>query len=364
MHRYAQVLPASLRDTDFAFYGKIIGGVDEAEPRWRMAVAFVLEAMPDEVSKVYVARYFSPATKAAAVDMVGNLVAAFDKRIDRLDWMTPGTRVRAHRKLARFQPKIGYPDRWHDYAGLSMVPGDAFGNAVRANTQHHDWEAAKVGRAVYTWEWRTTPMTVDAFANFSMVEITFPAAILQPPFFDPGADPAINYGGIGASIAHEMTHHFDDQGSKYDEGGRLAAWWSTADRAAFEKRAQALADQFEGYEPLPEIHVNGKLTLGENMADLGGLTIAHDAYRASMKGRTPPILDGFTGDQRFFLGWAQIWRLKYRDADLRRRLLSNPHAPAAQRVWTVRNLDAWVNAFEVKPGQPLYLSPGQRVRVW
>jgi putative endopeptidase len=364
MHRYAEVLPRNIRDADFAFYGKVLGGVSEPEPRWRQAVAFVLEAMPDDVSKVYVARYFSPATKASAKAMVDNLVAAFDKRIDKLDWMTPATRARAHRKLAAFVPKIGYPDRWHDYAGLSMVTGDAFGNALRANMQHHDWEVAKVDRPVYRWEWRTTPMTVDAFANFPTIEIIFPAAILQPPFFDPNADPAFNYGGIGASIAHEMTHHFDDQGSKYDESGKLAAWWSPADRAAFETRTQALADQFDRYEPLPGIKVNGKLTLGENMADLGGLTIAHDAYRASLKGKAAPTLEGFTGDQRFFLGWAQIWRLKYRDADLRRRLLSNPHAPAPQRVWTVRNLDAWAEAYDVKPDQPLYLPPEQRVHVW
>jgi len=364
MHRYAEVLPADLRAADFAFYGHVIDGIDTPEPRWRRAIAFVLDAVPDEVSKIYVARHFTPATRAAAEAMVGNLVAAFGRRIDALDWMTPGTKARARRKLAAFHAQIGYPDRWHDYAGLTMRNGDAFGNAVRAAEFRHAWEAAKIGRAVYRWEWSATPMTVDAFANYPKIAITFPAAILQPPFFDPKVDPAVNYGGIGASIAHEMTHQFDDQGAKYDEQGRLATWWSAADRAAFAKRTAVLAAQFDRYEPLPGLHVNGALTLGENIADLGGLTIAYDAYRASLGGREAPVIDGLTGDQRFFLGWAQIWRLKYRDADLRRRLLTNPHAPAAQRVWTARNMEAWARAFGVGAGEPLYLAPANRAAVW
>jgi len=364
LHQYADVLPAEARATDFAFYGHTIDGVDAPEPRWRRAIAFVLDAVPDEVSKVYVARHFAPATRTAAEVMVGNLVAAFGRRIDALGWMTPETKVRAHRKLAAFHAQIGYPDRWHDYAGLTLRDRDAFGNAMRAAEFHHDWEAAKVGRAIYRWEWSATPMTVDAFANYPKVAITFPAAILQPPFFDPAVDPAVNYGGIGASIAHEMTHQFDDQGAKYDEQGRLALWWSAADRAAFAKRTAILAAQFDRYEPLPGLHVNGALTLGENIADLGGLTIAYDAYRASLGGREAPVIDGLTGDQRFFLGWAQIWRLKYRDADLRRRLLTNPHAPAAQRVWTARNLAPWVRAFGVGAGDALYLAPGDRAAIW
>jgi len=364
LHRYAEVLPADLRAADFAFYGHAIDGVDTPEPRWRRAIAFVLDAVPDEVSKLYAARHFTPATRVAAQTMVGNLVAAFGRRIDALDWMTPETKARARRKLAAFHAQIGYPDRWHDYTGLTMRDGDAFGNAVRAAEFGHDWEAAKVGRPVYRWEWSATPMTVDAFANYPKIAITFPAAILQPPFFDPAVDPAVNYGGIGASIAHEMTHQFDDQGAKYDEHGRLATWWSAADRAAFAKRTAVLAEQFDTYEPLPGRHVNGALTLGENIADLGGLTIAYDAYRASLGGREAPVIDGLTGDQRFFLGWAQIWRLKYRDADLRRRLLTNPHAPAAQRVWTVRNMEAWARAFGVGAGDLLYLAPVNRAAIW
>src|SRR3569623_364397 len=332
LHHYAETLPAAIRDSDFAFYGRTIDGVDTPEPRWRRAVAFVLGTVPDEVSKIYVAHHFTPATRAAAETMVGNLSAAFGRRIDALDWMTPETKVRARRKLAAFHAQIGFPERWHDYAGLAMRGDDAFGNAVRAASFAQRRQAARPGRAVARWEWSATPMTVDAFANYPRVEIVFPAAILQPPFFDAGADPAVNYGGIGASIAHEMTHHFDDQGSKYDERGRLAAWWSRGDRAAFEKRTAMLAAQFDRYEPLPGVHVDGRLTLGENIADLGGLTIAYDAWRASLGGREPPVIDGLPGDQRFFLGWAQIWRLKYRDADLRRRLLTTPHAPAAPPV--------------------------------
>ena len=364
LHRYAPALPAKVRDIDFAFYGRTVDGVEAPEPRWRQATTFVLGAVPDDVSREYVARHFSPETRAAAREMVDNLVMAFGRRIDASPWMSPETKVRARRKLASFHAQVGYPDRWHDYDALAMRDGDAFGNMERAALFHHAWETAKIGHPVYRWEWSATPMTVDAFANYPKVSIVFPAAILQPPFFDATVDPAINYGGIGASIAHEMTHHFDDQGSRYDEHGRLATWWSEKDRAAFDTRTAKLSVQFDSYTPLPGMHVNGKLTLGENIADLGGLTIAYDAYHASLKGKTPPVIDSLTGDQRFFLGWAQIWRLKYRDADLRRRLLTNPHAPAAQRVWTVRNLDGWYPAFDVKPSDRLFLAPVDRVRIW
>ncbi len=364
LHRYAAVLPAAVHDADFAFYGRALDGVDAPEPRWRQAVAFVLDAVPDDVSRVYVARHFTPATRAAAQAMVDNLVAAFGRRIDALTWMTPATKARARRKLASFRAQVGYPDRWHDYGALTLRDGDAFGNAQRAARFHHDWEADKVGRPVYRWEWSATPMTVDAFANYPKVSIVFPAAILQPPFFDADVDPAVNYGGIGASIAHEMTHHFDDQGARYDERGRLAAWWSARDTAAFQARTGRLAAQFDAYAPLPGLHVNGTLTLGENIADLGGLAIAWDAYHAALHGKPAPVIDGLTGDQRFFLGWAQIWRLQYREADLRRRLLTNPHAPAPQRVWTARNLDGFYPAFGVEPADRLYLEPADRVRIW
>lgn len=364
LHRYAETLPAAVRDADFAFYGRVVGGVDAPEPRWRQAIAFVLEAMPDDVSRIYVARHFTSDTRAAAKVMVDNLVAAFGRRIDAVDWMAPDTKLRARRKLAAFRAQIGYPDRWHDYSGLVLRADDALGNAMRAAQFQGAWEAAKIGRPVYRWEWSATPMTVDAFANYPKVSIVFPAAILQPPFFDPDVDPAVNYGGIGASIAHEMTHHFDDQGARYDETGRLMSWWSASDKAAFASRTTQLAAQYDSYRPMPGMPVNGRLTLGENIADLGGLAIAYDAYSASLAGRPAPVINGLTGDQRFFLGWAQIWRLKYRDADMRRRLLTNPHAPAAQRVSTVRNLDQWYAAFNVRPTDKLYLRSADRVHIW
>ncbi|MEX1826665.1 M13 family metallopeptidase [Luteibacter sp. CQ10] len=364
LHAFADVLPDEVGDADFAFYGKVVEGSEKREPRQARAAAFVVDAMPDDVSRIYVARWFTPETKAAAMAMVKNIIASMDRRLDALDWMTPETKKRAHAKLAAFTPRIGYPDRWHDYTGLTMKADDLFGNAVRARRWKREWELGRIGNAVYRWEWSATPMTVDAFANYPTIGITFPAAILQPPFFDPHADPAINYGGIGAVIGHEMSHQFDDQGAKYDEKGRLSTWWTPADDKAFRERTGALATQFDAYEPLPGMHVDGRLTLGENIADLAGLTVAYDAYKASPERRQAKTIDGFTPDQRFFLGWAQLWRLSYRDADLRRRLITNGHAPAVQRVWTMRNLDPWYAAYAVTPGQALYLPPGARVSIW
>jgi putative endopeptidase len=361
---YGDVLPHAFAEERFAFHDRLLSGAEQPEPRWKRAVAFAVDAVPDEVGKAYVARYFPTDHKVAAEALVRNLLAAMDRRIQALDWMTPRTKARARAKLAAFHPKVGYPNRWRDYAGLDMRADDAFGDQLRARSFAFDREMNKLGRPFDRDEWRVTPMTVDAFANFSAVEIVIPAAILQPPFFDAGADAAINYGGIGASIAHEITHQFDDQGSKYDEHGRLATWWTPSDLKGFEDRTKALARQYDAYRPLPDLNVNGALTLGENIADLGGLVIAYDAWRLSLQGKPAPTLEGFSGDQRFFLGWAQIWRLNYRDADLRKRLLTNPHAPAAQRVWTSRNIDAWYEAFDVKPGQALYLAPEQRVRIW
>jgi len=364
MHAYASVLPDRVAGADFAFYGKVIEGSETRESRQARATAFVIDAMPDDVSRIYVARWFTPATKAAAMAMVKNIIASMDRRLDALDWMTPATKKRAHAKLAAFAPRIGYPDRWHDYTGLTMKADDLFGNAVRARRWKHEWELGRIGKTVYRWEWSATPMTVDAFANYPTIGITFPAAILQPPFFDPHADAAINYGGIGAVIGHEMSHQFDDQGAKYDEKGRLTTWWTPADEKAFHERTGVLSKQFDAYEPLPGVHVDGRLTLGENIADLAGIAVAYDAYKASPESRGAKSIDGFTPDQRFFLGWAQLWRLSYRDADLRRRLVTNGHAPAMQRVWTVRNVDAWYAAYAVRPGQALFLSPAARARIW
>lgn len=361
---YAGVLPSTVDAEHFRFASTVLSGIAEQRARWKRAVSFTSEALTDDVSKVYVARYFPPATKAAMDTLVGNIIAAMNARIDRLDWMAPATKVKAHAKLAGFTPRIGYPSQWHDYAGLSIVAGDAFGNALRAKQWEYDFNRAKLGKSIYRWEWGMTPMTVNAQANPTLVAITFPAAILQPPFFDPKADAAVNYGGIGSVIGHEMSHHFDDQGAKFDLHGKLGQWWTDADVARFDALEARLAAQYDAYEPLPGHHVQGKLTLGENSADLAGLNTALDAYHASLGGKPAPVIAGYSGDQRFYLGFAQVWRGNYREANRLQRLLIDPHAPAEQRVATLRNLDAWYAAFGAKPGQKLYLPAGQRVRIW
>jgi len=361
---YASYLPKAFDDERFAFYGTVLSGTPQQEERWKRAVSFTSRILSDEVSKIYVARYFPPATKAAADRLVKNVIAAMNRRIDTLDWMSPQTKLAAHAKLAAFTPKIGYPSRWRDFSGLAIRGDDVLGNAMRSANFEHEYNVTKLGKPIYRWEWGMTPMTINAYANFSMVEIVFPAAILQPPFFDPNADDAVNYGGIGAVIGHELSHHFDDQGAKYNKEGRLIDWWTPADVKAFNSRLDALEAQFNAYEPLPGLHVIGKLTMGENVADLAGLTVAYDAYHASLGGKPAPVLDGFTGDQRFYLGWAQVWRENYREPFLRQILLTNPHSPSPVRAQVVRNLDPWYSAFQVKPGQKLYLTPQQRVRIW
>ncbi len=364
LDEYAAVLPSAFDKEQFAFYGTALSGTPEQEVRWKRAVSFTTDALSDDLGKVYVQRYFPPETKAAADRLVRNVIAAMNRRIDQLDWMSPETKVRAHAKLAAFTPKIGYPDRWRDFSGLRIDRADALGNAMRSAEFEHQYNVTKLGKPIYRWEWGMTPMEINAYANFGMVEIVFPAAILQPPFFDPHADPAVNYGGIGAVIGHELSHHFDDQGAKYDLTGKLVKWWTPADTAAFQSRLDALGKQYDAYEPLPGMHVQGKLTMGENVADLAGLTLAHDAYLASLNGAAPPVIDGTTGDQRFYLGWAQVWRRNYREANLRQRLLTDPHSPSEQRGNIVRNMDPWYPAFGVQPGQKLYLAPAQRVRIW
>ncbi|MFD1787266.1 M13 family metallopeptidase [Sphingomonas floccifaciens] len=361
---YASVLPFAFDKERFAFFGTTLTGVPQQQERWKRAVGFTQGALTDDIAKLYVARYFPPETKAAADALVKNVITAMKARVAKLDWMTPETRTKAVAKLDAFTPRIGYPDKWRDYSSLRIVPGDAFGNELRSAQWRHDYNIGKLGKPVYRWEWGMTPMTVNAQANPTLVAITFPAAILQPPFFDPKADPAVNYGGIGAVIGHEISHHFDDQGSKFDITGKLTQWWTPADVAAFKQRTDALVAQYDAYEPLPGFHVKGGLTLGENTADLAGLSAAYDAYRLSLGGKAAPVIDGFTGDQRFYLGWAQVWRRNYREAALRNQLLTDPHSPSEQRVWVVRNLDPWYAAFAPKPGQKLYLTPEQRVRIW
>jgi putative endopeptidase len=361
---FAAYLPAKFDREQFAFFGTVLNGTPEQEPRWKRAVNFTVRALGDDVSRLYAERYFPPETKAAADQLVHNLIAAMGRRIDKLDWMSAETKARAHAKLAAFTPKIGYPSQWRDMSGLVIDRGDLLGNAMRANQFSFDYQLGKLGGPIRRWEWGMTPMTINAYSSSTMVEIVFPAAILQPPFFDPNADAAVNYGGIGAVIGHEMSHQFDDQGSKYDLHGNLVDWWTPADSQNFQSRIDQYERQINAYEPLPGLHVNGKLTMGENVADLAGLTVAHDAYIASLNGAPPPVVDGMSGDQRFYLGWAQVWRCKTREPALRQQLLTDPHSPCPVRTDVVRNMDPWYSAFDVKPGEKLYLAPADRVRIW
>ena len=361
---YAPYLPKKFDDERFSFAGTALSGIPEQEPRWKRAVNFTTAALGDDVSQLYVAKYFPPETKAAADEMVKNIIAAMGRRIDALEWMSPETKAKAHQKLAAFTPKIGYASQWRDMGGLSIDANDLLGNAMRSKQFENAYEIGKLGGPIRRWEWGMTPMTINAYANSGLVEIVFPAAILQPPFFDPNADPAVNYGGIGAVIGHELSHHFDDQGAKYDSTGKLIDWWTPGDTKAFKSRLDKYEQQVNAYEPLPGLHVNGKLTMGENVADLAGLTVAHDAYLASLGGKEPPVIDGTTGDQRFYYGWAQVWRCKQREPALRQQLLTDPHSPCPVRTNVVRNLDPWYPAFNVQQGQKLYLAPADRVRIW
>ena len=351
-------------DANFAFHGTTLSGTPQIQARWKRGVELVKNAMGEDLGQVYVQRYFPPETKAAADQLVRNIIAAMDRRLQTLAWMDPKTREAARAKLASFRPKIGYPDHWRDYSGLQIARDDLYGNVKRSN--EYDWQYGlnKLGKPADRGEWGMTPMEINAYANPVWNEIVFPAAILQPPFFDPHADPAVNYGGIGAVIGHEMSHHFDDQGRKYDPHGRLTDWWTPQDVQRFTAMTAKLVAQYDAYEPLPGAHVQGALTLGENMADLAGLTVAYDAYHTSLGGKTAPIIDGFTGDQRFSLCWAQVWRRNYREPNLRQRLLTDPHAPSSQRVWIVRNLQPWYDAYKVGPDAKMYLAPDQRVLVW
>jgi putative endopeptidase len=361
---YASYLPKRFDDEQFSFYGTVLSGTPEQEARWKRAVSFTVRSMGDDVSRLYAAKYFPPETKAAADQLVHNIIGAMDRRIDKLEWMSPETKTKAHAKLAAFTPKIGYPSQWRDMSGLTIDRNDLLGNSMRSERFEHAYELGKLGGPIRRWEWGMTPMTINAYANFGMVEIVFPAAILQPPFFDPNADPAVNYGGIGAVIGHELSHHFDDQGAKYDLTGKLIDWWTPGDTKQFTMRLEKYEQQIDSYEPLPGMHVNGKATMGENVADLAGLTVAHDAYIASLGGKVPPVIDGLTADQRFYLGWAQVWRCKSREPALRQQLLTDPHSPCPVRTDVVRNMDPWYQAFGVKPGEKLYLAPADRVRIW
>jgi putative endopeptidase len=360
----APVLPKAFVEEDFAFKGTALAGTPQLKDRWKRGVDQVNAGLGEAVGQLYVARYFPPESKAKAEQLVRNLISAMDLRLQKLEWMAPETKAQAREKLAAFTYKIGYPDKWRDYSKLEVRPGDAFGNYVRAARFEYQRNLDKIGKPVDKTEWGMTPMTVNAYANPLMNEIVFPAAILQPPFFDPNADDAVNYGAIGAVIGHEISHHFDDQGRKFDKRGNLADWWTPQDVERFKAYTDRVVAQYGAYEPLPGKHVNGELTLGENMADLAGLNVAYDAYKISLAGKPAPVIDGWTGDQRFFLGFAQVWRSKYREPIALQLLTTDPHTLGNWRPYVVRNLDAWYTAFDVKPGSKFYLPPDQRIKVW
>jgi putative endopeptidase len=352
-------------DASFAFHDKELGGQPEQRPRWKRAASFMDGAIGESIGRVYVARYFPPESKAKMDALVGDIRTVLKARIEHLTWMGPETKAKALEKLAKFTVKIGYPTKWRDYSALTLKADDLYGNAIRADA--FDWrrDVKRLHEPVDKAEWGMTPQTVNAYYNSVNNEIVFPAAILQPPFFDPKADAAINYGGIGGVIGHEISHGFDDQGRKSDGDGVLRDWWTAEDAAKFETQAKRLGAQYSSFEPLPGAHVNGQLTMGENIGDMGGLSLALDAYHASLKGKPAPTIDGFTGDQRVFLGWAQVWREKIRDEALRQRLVVDPHSPARYRVdGTIRNVDGWYKAFDVKPGDKLYVAPDERVKIW
>jgi len=360
----ARFLSTPFVNENFAFYGTTLSGTPQLKERWKRGVDTVNGSLGEAVGQVYVQRYFPPESKAKMDELVRNLIAAYDIRLSKLEWMAPETKVKARAKLAAFTPKIGYPDKWKDYSSLRVVKGDVLGNADRAAMFEYDRQLAKIGKPVDRSEWFMTPQTVNAYANPLMNEIVFPAAILQPPFFDPNADPAVNYGAIGAVIGHEISHHFDDQGRKFDAKGNLTEWWTPQDVTRFKAYTDRVVKQYAAYEPLPGAHVNGELTLGENMADLAGANVAYDAYKISLKGKPAPVVGGYTGDQRFFLGFGQVWQTKARDASVRQQLTTDPHTPGNWRAYVVRNLDPWYPAFEVKPGQAYYLAPADRIKVW
>ncbi len=363
----ADYLSGEIVEQDFAFYGRTLSGTPTLRERWKRGVSLVEGSLGESVGKLYVERHFPAAAKERMVELVANLVEAYRQSISTLDWMSPATRERALDKLGRFTPKIGYPDRWKDYSTLEISPDDLLGNVARAGVWRNDFEYAKLGGPVDHDEWLMTPQTVNAYYHPRMNEIVFPAAILQPPFFDADADDAANYGGIGAVIGHEIGHGFDDQGSRYDGEGNLTDWWEAADRTEFETRAQALIDQYSALSPagLPEHKVNGDLTVGENIGDLGGLTIALRAYRIACGDTEPPVIDGLTGLQRVLFGWAQVWRAVTRDAEAIRRLTTDPHSPPDLRCnAVVTNLDSFHEAFDVRETDALFTEPGRRVRIW
>ena len=362
--RNAAVLPKAFVDERFAFHGKVLNGTPQLAERWKRGVAATNAAIPEAVGQIYVARYFPLETKAQMQAMVKNLVTAFGARIDRLEWLSPDTKRKARQKLATLRVGVGYPDTWVDYRGLQIVKGDAFGNRQRAELFEYERHLKKLGKPVDKGEWWMSPQTVNALNLPLQNALNFPAAILAPPFFDPAATAAANYGATGATIGHEITHSFDDQGAMFDADGRLSNWWTKEDLEHFRAAGKQLAAQFDAYAPFPDLHVNGTQTLSENIADVAGLAAAYDGWRLSLGGGTAPVVGGFTGPQQFFLAYSQSWLVKWREPALRQAVITDGHAPGEYRADAVRNLDEWYEAFDVKPGRRLYLAPDQRVRVW
>jgi putative endopeptidase len=364
LDRSSGLLPKAFADERFKFYGTALTGATEQRPRWKRAVSATSGSLGDAVGELYVKHYFPPEAKKAAQTMVENIVAAFGRRIDHLEWMSPETRAKAKAKLSTLYVGIGYPEHWRDYSGLKVSRTDALANVQRSELFDYHASVARLGKPVDKSAWSMTPQTVNAVNLPLQNALNFPAAILNPPFFDASADAVLNYGGIGTVIGHEISHSFDDQGSQFDASGRLLNWWTKDDFAHFSEAADRLAAEFDAYEPLPGSHVNGKLTLSENIADVAGLSASYDGYRRFYGDKPAPSADGLTGDQRFFLSFAQVWRSKQRPEALRNSLMTNGHAPGEFRADTVRNIDEWYAAFDVKPGEKLYLAPKERVRAW
>jgi putative endopeptidase len=362
--RFTAVLPQGYDDLRFSFYGRTLSGAQAQRPRERRALGATSAALGDAVGRIYVQRHFPAAARADVQTMVTNIIAAFDRRLASITWMAPATRAEARRKVHTLVVGVGYPNHWRDYRTLDIRPDDAFGNLWRAQEFEYHHQLAKIGRPVDRGEWWLSPHTVNAVNMPLQNSLNFPAGILEAPFYDAAADPAFNYGSIGSVIGHEISHSFDNLGAGFDAEGRLRNWWTPADLAHFNAAGQALVRQYDGYSPFTGVHVNGQLTLGENIADLAGLAAAYDAYHASLGGRPAPVIDGLTGDQRFFLAYAQSRREATRDATMRQIIATNEHAPGRYRAETVRNLDAWYLAFNVRPGQRLYLAPEDRVRIW
>ncbi len=362
---YAQYLSKPFVDEDFAFYGQTLEGIKENRPRWKRAVEAEENSVGEVLGKIYVAKYFSPEAKGRMEALVKNLLKAYEQSIQSLDWMSEETKKQALAKLAKFTPKIGYPNKWRDYSALSISRDDLVGNIMRAAEFGTNYELGKLGKPIDRGEWHMTPQTVNAYYNANMNEIVFPAAILQPPFFNMDADDAVNYGAIGAVIGHEIGHGFDDQGSKYDGDGMLKSWWTEQDRKKFEERTKALIEQYNQYEPIKGYKVNGALTIGENIGDLGGAGIAYKAYQIALNGQQPPVMDGFTSDQRFFIGFAQVWSSLRSDEFALELLKADPHSPPEFRLkGVVVNIPQFYTAFDVKSGDGMFLAPEKRVKIW